>query len=221
MELFAEINKQLTERRGRDWATTCSAPSFAARWTATAGRHSDLDVRVPDDARRYGHHSGLTGNVLLRISENDDLRKQLIDNPTLIMTGTDEFLRLDGPLLGIARTVSRDCEFHGQQLGAGDRAILMWGAANRDPEVFADPDTADLTRKEARKHMAFGIGIHRCLGSHFAKVFFQVMLEKVLERLPDFATRRRVPAIRRRERSSCSLQSADHLTPGKRISPRT
>jgi cytochrome P450 len=62
----------------------------------------------------------------------------------------------------------------------------MWGAANRDAAVFYEPEKFDLHRPNARKHMSFGVGIHRCLGSHFARMMFQVMLGQVLERLPDF-----------------------------------
>jgi cytochrome P450 len=86
----------------------------------------------------------------------------------------------------LARTVSRDTEFHGQSLCAGDRAILMWAAANRDPAMFKDPEKLDLFRPNAKKQMAFGVGIHRCLGSHYAKMMFQVMLGQILARLPDF-----------------------------------
>ena len=62
----------------------------------------------------------------------------------------------------------------------------MWAAANRDPAMFEDPEELDLFRPNAKKHMAFGVGMHRCLGSHYAKMMFQVMLTQVLERLPDF-----------------------------------
>ncbi|EUA51490.1 cytochrome P450 family protein [Mycobacterium xenopi 3993] len=70
--------------------------------------------------------SGFTGNVLLRLCQDPLLRRQLIADPELIKKGTDELLRLYSPTLGLARTVSRDAEFHGQPLCAGDRAILMW-----------------------------------------------------------------------------------------------
>lgn len=130
--------------------------------------------------------SGLTGNVLFELAERPELRQQLIDHPDLIKTATDEFLRHCTPTLGLARTVSRDAEFHGSQLQAGDRAILMWGAANRDPAVFEDPDTLRLDRENSQKHMAFGVGMHRCLGSHLARVMFQEMLSEVVERLPDY-----------------------------------
>ena len=74
----------------------------------------------------------------------------------------------------------------GQSLSRGDRAILMWAATNRDPAMFEDPETLDLSRPNAKKQMAFGVGIHRCLGSHYAKMMFQVMLGQILARLPDF-----------------------------------
>jgi cytochrome P450 len=130
--------------------------------------------------------SGFTGNVLLRLCQDPELRQQFIDDPGLIKKGTDELLRLYTPTLGLARTVARDAEFHGQPLCQGDRAILMWAAANRDPAVFEDPDKLDLSRENAKKQMAFGVGIHRCLGSHYAKMMFQVMVTQILERMPDF-----------------------------------
>ena len=130
--------------------------------------------------------SGFTGNVLLRLCQDAELRSQLIADPSLIKKGTDELLRVFTPTLGLARTVAQDTEFHGQPLCQGDRAILMWAAANRDPAMFEDPDKLDLSRENAKKQMAFGVGIHRCLGSHYAKMMFQVMLTQILARLPDF-----------------------------------
>ena len=86
-----------------------------------------------------------------------------------------------------SRTVAYDVEFHGQALRRGDRAVLMHASANRDPAMFDDPDTLDIDRSNARRQMAFGVGIHRCLGSHFARMMFQVMLGQILKRLPDFS----------------------------------
>ena len=187
MELFAEVNKQLVERRAKGLGDDLF--SDIIRGTIDGEPLDDVEISMYGFLMMLGgmdSTSGLTANVLLRLCTDDGLRQKLIEEPGLIIAGTDEFLRVDGPLLGIARTVSRECVFHGQELSAGDRAILMWGAANRDPETFEDPDSVDLTRKSARKHMGFGIGMHRCLGSHFAKMMFQVMLGSVLDRLPDF-----------------------------------
>jgi cytochrome P450 len=187
MEMFAEINKQLQERREKGLDDDLF--SDIVRGTLEGKPLDDVQITMYGVLMMMGGMdttSGMTGNVLLRLCQEPELRRALIDDRELIARGTDEFLRTCTPTLGLARTVSRDAEFHGQPLREGDRAILMWAAANRDPEVFPDPDAVDLHRPNARKQMAFGVGIHRCLGSHFAKVMFQVMLDAVLERLPDF-----------------------------------
>jgi cytochrome P450 len=187
MEMFGEINKQLVERREKGLGDDLF--SDIVRGTLDGKPLDDIQISMYGFLMMLGGMdttSGFTGNVLLRLCEEPGLRKQLIDDPELITKGTDELLRTCTPTLGLARTVSRDAEFHGQSLCEGDRAILMWAAANRDPEVFPNPDAVDLHRANARKQVAFGTGIHRCLGSHFAKMMFQVMLSEVLDRLPDF-----------------------------------
>jgi cytochrome P450 len=187
MEMFAEINKQMAERREKGLGEDLF--SDILRGTLDGNPLDDIQITMYGFLMMLGGMdttSGLTGNVLLRIAQDPELRGELMNDPELVTKGTEEFLRFCTPTLGLARTVSRDAEFHGQQLREGDRAILMWAAANRDPEVFDDPDSLDLHRANARKQMAFGVGIHRCLGSHFAKVMFQVMLGQVLKRLPDY-----------------------------------
>ena len=129
--------------------------------------------------------SGLTGNTLVELSRHPELKQQLIDHPDLMGTATEEFLRHGSPTQGLGRTVSRDVEFHGQRLKAGEKTMLMWAAANRDPEAFEDPDTLKLDRHPNR-HMAFGVGQHRCLGSNLARTMFRVMITEILNRLPDF-----------------------------------
>lgn len=187
MEMFAEIARHMQQRREQGLAGDLFSDIL----------RGTLDGEPLDDAQitMYGFlmmlggmdtTSGLTGNVLLRLCEDRDLRDRLAADLDLIAQGSDEFIRLYTPTLGLARTVTRDADFHGQHLRQGDRAILMWGAANRDPAVFSDPDALDLHRANARKHMAFGVGVHRCLGSHIAKMMFQVMLGQIFTRLPDF-----------------------------------
>ncbi|WP_322754189.1 cytochrome P450 [Frankia sp. Cas3] len=129
--------------------------------------------------------SGLTGNVLVRLDEDRALRQRLADSPELLVGATEEFLRHDTPTQGLARIVTRDATFHGRELHAGDRVLLMYAAANRDPAVFDHPDDIDLDRSETR-HLAFGAGKHRCLGSNYARVMFRVMMDEILRRLPDY-----------------------------------
>ena len=81
--------------------------------------------------------------------------------------------------------MTKDCVYKGQQFKAGDKVLLSHAAANRDPKVFPNPDVIDFDRKPNR-HIAFGVGPHRCLGANHAKVMFEVMISEILKRLPDF-----------------------------------
>jgi cytochrome P450 len=163
--------------------------------------------------------SGLTGNALVRLDEDPALRQQLIDDPGLLGPATEEFLRHDTPTQGLYRLVKRDCEFHGQQLRAGDRVTLMFASGNRDPKVFNEPEEIDLTRSPNR-HLAFSLGPHRCLGSNFARVMFQEMIAEVLERIPDFAIDGEVV----RFEDAGDVYAVRHLpirfTPGPRLGSR-
>ncbi|NDJ88013.1 MULTISPECIES: cytochrome P450 [Mycolicibacter] len=187
MELFGEIAKQLQARRAEGLGDDLF--SDILRGTLDGTPLDDTQITMYGFLMMLGGMdttSGLTGNVLLRLCQEPQLRKELTNDPSLLAQGTDEFLRHCTPVVGQARTVSRETRFHGQQLQAGERALLMWAAANRDPTVFENPDTLDLRRPNARKHLSFGVGIHRCLGSHFARMMFQVMVDHILQRLPDF-----------------------------------
>jgi cytochrome P450 len=128
--------------------------------------------------------AGLTGNAFLRIVADLELRRRLTEEPGVLDQATEEFLRHDTPSQGLTRLVTRDAEFHGRQLKKGDRVMLMYAAANRDPSAFSDPDEVDLDRT-VNRHLAFGVGVHRCLGSNFARTMFKVMITEVLRRMPD------------------------------------
>jgi hypothetical protein len=130
--------------------------------------------------------SASLGNVAVRIDRDPELRKQLVENPDLVADGVEEMLRIDSPVLALARTVRCDTELGGQHLKAGDRALLVWAAANRDPAQFNEPDQLDLTREDNR-HLTFGVGLHRCLGSNFGRSMLRIMVETLLIRLPDFS----------------------------------
>ena len=132
--------------------------------------------------------AGLTGNSLLLIDAQPELRQQILDDPSVLDQGTEEFLRYATPVLSLPRTVTEDTEFHGRQLKKGEQVLIMWAAANRDPSQFDDPETIDLSRK-ATRHVAFGLGVHRCLGSNLARVMFKTMITELLTRAPDLAVR--------------------------------
>ncbi|MCW2784717.1 MAG: putative cytochrome [Marmoricola sp.] len=129
--------------------------------------------------------SGFSANVFVKIAREPELRARLLADTSALPRSTEEFLRFSTPQIGLARSVTRDCEFKGQKMSEGDMVLLSWAAANRDPEVFENPEELDLDRVNT-KHMTFGVGAHRCLGSNLARDMFEVMLEEVLTRIPDF-----------------------------------
>lgn len=130
--------------------------------------------------------TSVLGSTIRWLGANPDARRRLRENPELMTTACEEFLRVFAPVTGNARTCTRELEMNGQRLQAGDRVLLNWAACNMDPAVFDEPHEIRLDRAPNR-HATFGLGIHRCLGSNFARLVFQTVLEQVLERMPDFS----------------------------------
>lgn len=128
-------------------------------------------------------------NALLYLDEDQEARKRLIENPGLMHQAVEEFLRYEAPQQGLARTAKRDCEVGGHQIKEGEKVFLLWASGNRDAEVFDDPDQVVLDRFPNR-HMTFGLGAHRCLGSTVARKEIQHALRAVLERMPDYRVER-------------------------------
>ena len=82
-------------------------------------------------------------------------------------------------------TAIEDTELNGQRIAKDEKVIMWYGAANRDPSVFENPDVFDLTRDNVEKHMAFGLGVHRCLGNRIAQMQLSMAYERILERFPN------------------------------------
>jgi cytochrome P450 len=112
-------------------------------------------------------------------------QERLRREPALIPAAAEEFLRTMSPVQAMARTCRTDTEVRGRRLSAGDRVLLVFGAGNRDPDTFEHPDEIQIDR-EANRHLAFGAGIHRCLGSHLGRRELVVALEEFLSRMPGF-----------------------------------
>lgn len=123
--------------------------------------------------------------ALIHLTNLPELRKRLAEDPSLLATAFHEFVRLSTPTQGLCRTVTQDLEFGGQKLRRGDRVMLCYSAACRDPSQFQSPDAVDIDRSP-NAHLGFGNGQHRCLGSGFAQLEFEVILSTLLRRMPDF-----------------------------------
>lgn len=129
--------------------------------------------------------TGLAANALIWLEQNPAQRTRLLEEPALMSTAVEEWLRYYTPVQTIARTVMKDVELGGQCIAQGDRLLMNFAAANRDPDQFEDPQLLDPERKPNR-HAAFGLGIHRCLGSNYARLMIDVMVSAVLRRIPDY-----------------------------------
>jgi cytochrome P450 len=129
--------------------------------------------------------TSLTALSLLHLGTHRGLRRQLIDDPGLYRSAAEEFLRYFTVNKQLSRTVSRDTVLAGQQLRRNDRVLISWIGANHDEQEFDDADAVILDRSPNR-HVAFGLGPHRCIGAPLARIMFEVMVKAVLERMPDY-----------------------------------
>ncbi len=130
--------------------------------------------------------SGLISNSLLHLDRFPDQRRLLRQDPSLLPQAIEELLRYDAPIQALARTAMRDVAAHDGLIPRGARVVLVWGSANRDERRWADPDRLDLTR-EPQRHVAFGDGLHHCLGAPLARLEARIAFEELLRRIPDYA----------------------------------
>lgn len=132
-----------------------------------------------------GTTASLVSQTLVWLYQHQEVRQRLIDEPARLERATEEFLRYFSPTQALARTVAKDAEFHGCPMHTGDRVLLAWASANRDPRQFDDPDTVDIDRWPNR-HTAFGVGVHRCAGSHLGRTMARELIGQILARMPDY-----------------------------------
>jgi len=132
-----------------------------------------------------GTTTGLMSHSLRYLGEHPEDRAWLQEDPSRIRLAVEEFLRFFSPVQTIARNAAQPVCVAGTDLEVGDRVLMSWAAANRDPDVFPDPDKVILDRPQNR-HLAFGIGAHHCIGFNMARVMAATAIEAIIERLPDY-----------------------------------
>lgn len=130
--------------------------------------------------------TSLLTNLFWRLLERPELFATVRDDPSLDEIAVEESLRLDPPVLGLYRTNRRAMSMHGVELPERSKVMATYGAANRDPEIFDDPDTFRLDRDPAQlhRHVAFGRGHHFCPGAHLSRLETRIALRAVLDRFP-------------------------------------
>ena len=144
-----------------------------------------------------GHETtvNLIGNGTLALLRHPDQLRRLRENPGLIGTAVEELLRFDGPVQRTARIPSEDVVIDGRTIAKGEMVMPFIGAADRDPVQFPDPDRLDIGRSDNR-HIAFGWGIHFCLGAPLARVEGQIAINALVQRLPKLTLATDTPQFR-------------------------
>jgi cytochrome P450 len=156
--------------------------------------HSPLQTRLDEESIERNALIVLFGgistvealilNALFALCMNAGLVARVRAEPSTLRAALDETVRWAGPVQSATRHVAHDTEIAGVALRAGETVNCMIAAANRDPEVFADPDRFDIDRPGLRNHLGFAIGPHHCIGSNLAKLEGRIALEELLSRLP-------------------------------------
>jgi hypothetical protein len=133
--------------------------------------------------------TNLVANGAVLLARHPDQRKLLAEDPARLPNAIEEMLRLESPAQALPRVLRRDVTLHGVRMPAGALVRLVWGAANRDPREFEEPERFDVARA-LRRHLGFGHGIHFCLGAHLARLEARIAFEELLARIPGYALER-------------------------------
>jgi len=133
----------------------------------------------------YETTANLIGNAAVALLQHPGERKRLADDPGLISSAVEEFLRYESPVQATDRVATRDFEIRGTRIRRGELVVLFLAAANRDPERFPDPDRLDLGRPD-NAHLAFSHGPHFCLGAQLARAEAQIAIGTLVRRFPGF-----------------------------------
>ena len=128
--------------------------------------------------------NSISGTIKL-LTENSDQKEKLLGNMELLPNMANEAIRLISPVIYMRRTTKEETQIGDQKIAPQEKVVLYYGAANRDPKIFSNPDKFDIERENAKKHLAFGYGRHLCLGKHMANMQLIEVYRQILERFPD------------------------------------
>jgi cytochrome P450 len=187
MELFQYFTDLVEERRpDAGHRTDLLSAMIAAEEAGDRLSHPEL-ITTATLLFVAGHETttNLIGNAVLALLRNPSELERLRDDPSLIRTAVEEFLRYDSPVQFTARITTEDVEVGGQLIPAGEQVIVVVGAANHDPAQFTDADRLDVGRPpEQNRHLSFAAGPHFCLGASLARLEAQVAVSTLLRRFP-------------------------------------
>jgi len=133
----------------------------------------------------YETTTNLLGNSAVVLAQHRQIRRRLGADRTLLGPAVEELLRYDSPAQGLSRTLTRDVTLHGTTMRQGEKVLLLFGSANRDERAFPEPDVFDIERRSEHQ-VAFGRGIHFCLGASLARMETRIALNALLDKVPDW-----------------------------------
>jgi len=128
----------------------------------------------------------LIGNMAYQLCVYPDQKLCVLNEPTLVPNTVEEVLRFDPVTHMMARTLTTDVELHGRRMAAGTKVALLLASANRDERFWTSPDLFDVHRHDAKEHLAFGFGIHHCIGAALARLEARVALAGLLHHMPGY-----------------------------------
>lgn len=184
-ELFDYMTSLVEQRRREPKDDLITALALAEEDGARLSR--DELLATCNTILTAGHETttNLIGNMVRELLLRPHAWREVQDDPSLIAGAVEESLRLDAPKQRNFRRIKKTHEFGGVTLHENQMIFQLIGSANRDPEVFADPDAYDIHRANAKDHLSFGIGIHFCLGASLARTEASVVLEALIRHVPD------------------------------------
>lgn len=182
--LLADANQPAAAPFGPDVLTTLRSARFEGERPLTEVEAAGIATQV----LLAGVDTTATalGNLVARLATDNDARRQVWSSPDASSAAVEEGLRLE-PLVYGARLVTRGTDLAGTGLDAGDMVLLLSGAANRDPRHYDDPESFRLDRPDPEDHLAFGYGVHRCLGIHLARMELVTAVDALRERWTSFS----------------------------------
>ena len=206
---FAGYHEELLEEK-----RACPGEDLLSIWL-----NAELDgQKLGEDKLLFEHNLVLVGGSettrnavsagLLELMRNPDQMEALQADRSLMDRAIEEMIRWATPFVRMARTLTRDYEMHGQTMKEGQQIIMLYPSANRDPRAFDDPDVFDIMKERKNPHVAFGYGKHFCLGASLARLEIKMMMEGILDRLPNIRLK---PGAEPLAHPSCFIRGLETL----------
>lgn len=183
--LLAQVRSEISDRREHPTDDLFSYLIHADLGDRKLTEGEIIDIVMVLFVAGFHTTSSAFSAAIVYLGDHPEDRQAIIENPDLLPSAIEEIMRVYPPATGMARTLKKDTTMDGVTMFAGEKVLLSIASANRDENAFSHPDTVDIT-DDSKHSLAFGWGIHRCLGIHLARMILRIELSTVLEIIPDY-----------------------------------